>query len=214
MKIFMGIMEIAGHYAKLQDGFASMGVECTFVNLFNHHFKYKDAESGSILIKIKNLILRNLAVRNTNFVLKSWWYGWWIALNILFFLYAVIKYDVFIFGFTSASLWYRGLPILKYMNKKIVCRFHGDDLRPPYLSGSFAVDVDQFSVAECIRLAAEKKEMARKILQHLDVKLCSSSRVIASMKQLLRSPSSPASCPVRTLGPITHPHPRYRHGRG
>jgi hypothetical protein len=169
MKVFLGIIEIAGHYEKLKDGFASMGVECIFVDLFNHPFKYKNSECISILIRTRNLILRNVTGRNTNFVLKYWWYGWWVALNILLFCYALIKYDVFIFGFISASLWYRGLPILKYLNKKIICRFHGADLRPPYLSGSFAADADQFNVAECIRLAAEKKEMARKIEKYADV---------------------------------------------
>jgi hypothetical protein len=151
-----------------------MGIECTVVDLFDHRFKYRDVKRKSFLMKIKRLIMISVSSRqnsgeNPSFFVKCWRRGWWLVLNTAIFLYAVARYDVFILGFNSSFLWCRGLPILRYLNKKIICRFHGADLRPPYLSGGIAADAEQFNVADCIRLAAEKKSMVRKIQRHADV---------------------------------------------
>lgn len=170
MKIFMGITEIAGHYAKLKDGFVEMGVGCTFVDLFHHPFEYEYVKSKSILMRVKNLIIKKRSsLWEANFVSRYWWMGSWIVLNIVVFVYAAIKYDVFIFGFNSSFRWSRGLPVLRFLNKKIICRFHGADVRQPYMSGGIVAEDGKFNIEDIIKMSRKKKRQLKRIERFADI---------------------------------------------
>jgi hypothetical protein len=79
------------------------------------------------------------------------------------------RFDVFIYGFGSTFLWYRELPVLKLLHKKIIYCFHGSDARPPYLDGSVMAGDRQVSVAVCTRLTRNYKARLRRIERYADV---------------------------------------------
>jgi hypothetical protein len=170
MKIFIGLTEIAGHYRSLRDGFESIGLECTFVDLFNHPFKYKYDRKKSFFMKLKSLISKKMrTIKYRNFFVKYWWIAWWTILKFIVFTYGIIKYDVFILGFNSSFFGFYDLAILRALKKRIIYRFHGDDVRPAYLSGSFILNKKNFNAAECIKQAYEIKKKVRKIEKFSDV---------------------------------------------
>lgn len=58
-----------------------------------------------------------------------------VASHLLVLVWAIVRYDVFVFGFGTSFLRLRELPLLRLLGKRIVFVFHGSDARPPYIDG-------------------------------------------------------------------------------
>jgi len=170
MRIFIGLHEIAGHYKQLKKGFDGIGVQSDFIDLSNHPFRYNYLDKKNIFSKgIIFFSDKEKSSRHSHVFTKFFWTGCWVILRFFLFIWAVIKYDVFIFGFGSSFFYYYDLPILKLLNKKIIYRFHGADCRPPYLSGSMVAAAGAFSVDECITYTRKKKKLLKKIEKYADL---------------------------------------------
>jgi hypothetical protein len=63
--------------------------------------------------------------------------------KIAIFLWALPRFDVFIFGTFTTFFGFKELPLLKRLNKKIVYVFLGTDVRPSYLSGNEIIRLRQ-----------------------------------------------------------------------
>jgi glycosyltransferase involved in cell wall biosynthesis len=140
-RIFLGFSDIAGYFSRLKKGFDELGVKSDLYTSGRHPFEY-------------DLSRQNFPVKGFN-AATSWLHG--IAKNnhgllkkitkfsedftrILLFIYALFKYDVFIFGFKNCFFKRYGfadLPILKLFKKKVIFVFYGSDTRPPYICGDF-----------------------------------------------------------------------------
>jgi len=166
MKIFIGLCEIAGHYSKLKEGFDEIGIRSIFIDWFDHPFSYEQTVSNKNIIKIiRRLHKKLLETKKLNFFLI----GWLLFFRVILFIYDLLRYDVFIFGFDSSFLNTFDLPILKFLNKKIIYRFHGNDCRPPYLSGNIAAAGKSFDPKECIRKTYRKKKFLKKVERYADI---------------------------------------------
>ncbi|HSJ69440.1 MAG TPA: hypothetical protein VK921_17295 [Anditalea sp.] len=60
------------------------------------------------------------------------------VISIAFLTYAILKYDIFIFGFGTSMLNNnKDLPLLKFFGKTIISNVaHGSEARPPYINGA------------------------------------------------------------------------------
>lgn len=160
LRIFLGTREIAGYYAGLKQGFETLGVVTTLVDLSGHPFAYGGGlENGFIRL------MRRAARKKRGLP--------WLALDRLLrwllFLWMAPRHDVFIFGFAETILRdQRDLPLLKLLGKTIICYFHGSDSRPPYMDGAVDVAESEDGIAACMRLSAQRKRTVQRIDRYAD----------------------------------------------
>jgi hypothetical protein len=138
-KIFIGPIEISGYFANLASGMRSLGADVTFITYSKHIFGYVGEDESSLVGFIKWLRSRYLQTTNKNFLIRIFWLGLWQMAEVIFFLTALIRFDVFIFGFGQSLLWRNmDLPILRLFGKKIIFMMGmGSEMRPPYVDGTF-----------------------------------------------------------------------------
>jgi glycosyltransferase involved in cell wall biosynthesis len=173
MRIFIGLTEVAGTYGNLANGFRDLGIHATFVNLNEHPFQYAHGEVPSTFEKwLKYLANKRTSAPRSRVIPWAWWKGVQLLTQLLFFAHACIRYDVFIFGFTSSFFSFRDLPILKLLRKKIVYVFNGSDSRPSYLNGAEMFPLGTLSIRQCIDRTRRKKEIVRTIERYADAIVC------------------------------------------
>lgn len=168
-KIFIGLTEIAGCYNNLRKGFEELSVECDFITLNEHRFKYGQQQKSNFLIKLaKYAAKKQSATPKSNLLLKVWWKSLHHLLRMILFIWALLKYDVFIFGYQSSFLFFYDLPILKLLQKKIIYRFNGSDSRPPYIDGFIGRNAD-LTIENLIKRTWKQKNVLKKIEHYADV---------------------------------------------
>jgi glycosyltransferase involved in cell wall biosynthesis len=158
-RVFIGLTEIAGYYSNLKNGFDQLGIKCEHINLNSNPFKY--AKNQSKLSKFFDYLRDNKEAyakeygitRNfANKIKFRFWRNIFDLSKNLLFLYALISYDVFIFGFrTSFFEDKKDLGILKFFGKKIIYVFNGSDSRPPYLNGAY-FDFPDEKIADMVKI--------------------------------------------------------------
>lgn len=170
MKVLLGLTEIAGYYVNLKKGFQEIGVNCEFINLTPHPFKYGgDDVPNSLVALLRYCGLKRVSTPRTSILPKVFWIGCEIFLRLVFFLWALLRYDVFIFGFHTSFLGFYDLPILKLLNKKVIYMHHGSDSRPPYFDGFVMVPGKGIGIKKCISLTKKKKRNVQIIDKYADV---------------------------------------------
>ncbi len=164
-RIFIGLYEVAGYNTGLKKGFDELGVESIFVELMDHPFKYGENRSDNALIRfLKFFGNRIIAIPETN-IKKIILVLCLLIIEIPLFIWALFKYDVFIFGFKSSFFLFYDLPILKLFGKRIIYIFFGSDSRPPYISGRYF----NVPIQECISLTNNQKKSIKKIERYADI---------------------------------------------
>jgi glycosyltransferase involved in cell wall biosynthesis len=169
VKVFMGVVGIGKYYSTLKKGFEEMGVASIAVDLSDHSFQYEGTGACNVLVKALLLCRKKLLCKEkSKFSLRVYWKLYQI-LSCVLFIWAVSKYDVFIFGFASSFVSLYELAILKFIGKKVIYVFHGDDSRPPYLSGVQTRSDTESEIERCIKLTESKKKIVKQIEQYADV---------------------------------------------
>lgn len=161
-RIFLGLLEIAGYYTNLKTAFQSRGLECTFIDISDHSFKYGGSDIPNILVLWK-IWANKRAFSNENLLLKGFYVFISQMLSFPLFLWALYSFDVFIFSYGRSFLIKNlDLPILKLFNKKIIFVFFGSDSRPPYIE-KFIKSEDKYSILQCIKNTARQKNKLHQI---------------------------------------------------
>lgn len=138
MRILLGLTEVSGFFARLQSGFSELGVEAVHISLQGHRFAYSKASSQPRFVRWARWAVskRLLAIQ------VSRWHGmlWFppvIATRLFLFIWAAIRFDIFIMGAGSSFFGMRELPLLRLLGKIVIYTLHGTDARPPYIDGFF-----------------------------------------------------------------------------
>lgn len=177
MKIFIGLMEISGYYKHLKQGFQENGIDCTFVNLYNHPFNYGNDDVPYIVLLMKKMFARIRSNASKGHKIRKFLLIRILeVLKIVFFIWALCNHDVFILGFCSSFFganlpFFRHceLPVLRLFKKKIIFVFHGSDSRPPYIDGGIMAVGGNFTIEKCIELTAQKKKEILIIDKYADI---------------------------------------------
>lgn len=139
-RIFIGPHEIAGYYANLARGFREIGIDCDFITYSSHPSGYGNETKFPLLLRLARFFNKFRRNPNRPLVVRILIALPGEILTNIWGLFAIIKYDIFIFGF-GYSLLPRGnwdLMILKWLGKTVVSNvMHGSDIRPPYIDGSY-----------------------------------------------------------------------------
>ena len=136
MKIFIGLRELSGYYHNLKQGFDTLGIESVFVNLSGHPYQY-GTDANPAWINAINRMAQKVGTRFfSSWTLRILWIGFFQnVLSLFLFLWALFKFDAFIFASNSTFFFFLDLPVLKMFKKKIIYVFHGSEARPVYLNG-------------------------------------------------------------------------------
>lgn len=172
MRIFIGITEIAGYYGNLQKGFRDLGIACDFINLYESAFYHQPDEKSSLPRQlIRWVAAKNASTTGAPLGRRIFWKAVHTLIAMGVFLWALPRYDVFIFSYGITFLFFYDLPLLKFFKKKLVFVFNGSDTRPAYI-GYPANRASGYSVEDCIRHARRQKRMVRTIERYADAVIC------------------------------------------
>lgn len=168
-KIFIGLTEIAGYYGNLIRSFDELGIDATFVASGEHRFQYKGEKENFFTKFLKYAGRKKTSTPRSNILLIVWWSIVRILLKLLLFLWAITKFDVFVFGFGTSFFRYYDLPIIKALGKKIFYVFHGSDCRPAYIDGTKVGQRKDISLDLCISLTRRQKLKLAMIERYTDM---------------------------------------------
>ncbi len=140
-RVFIGTSEIAGYYSGLAQGFREIGVPVTKLLRKEHQFNYeKSSVAERIIRKIGGIYREASKSDKKRHVLVSR-----VPILERKITNRIIKrHDLFIFGFMNSldGIMIGGrrltdLKRIKRAGKKVICVFHGSDVRPRWLNGTF-----------------------------------------------------------------------------
>ncbi|WP_420860655.1 glycosyltransferase [Algirhabdus cladophorae] len=167
-RVFIGTEEIAGYYSGLAQGFREIGVPVTKFLSQEHSFKYeKSSVAEQVLRKIGRKYREASKTDQKKHILVSRIprLERWITKQI------IRRHDLFIFGFmTSLDGMMVGGPRLtdlkriKRAGKKIICVFHGSEVRPRWLNGKFI----DYSTDDLLARAKKQIQWLRVIEEYAD----------------------------------------------
>jgi hypothetical protein len=166
-KIFMGLTEVAGYYNNLKKGFDVLGIDSLFVDGSRHRFGYEGERPRNLLV---SLLRYTGSKRNSHDARLKWlWQLAYHATRLPLLAWALLRYNVFIFGFKSSLLpGFWDLPILKLWGKRVIYVFHGSDSRPPFINRVFlGADLERL-IRDCLELTRKQKEQIRPIERYAD----------------------------------------------
>lgn len=168
-RVFLGLTEVAGYYTRLERGFRELGIETVFVDLGENRFAYEGGKPANRLIGVAQAFgRRRAATPRAKLLRKVFWSGLQRAASLPLMIWALARYDVFIFGYTTSFVALQELRLLKLAGKRVIYVFHGGDSRPPYLEG-FTVAAGWASTPEqCIRLTRRQKRRIRLVERYAD----------------------------------------------
>jgi hypothetical protein len=174
MRVFIGMMEIAGYYSNLKKGLRELGIDTVFVDLEAHPFQYMGHDVPNPLVRLTTYVSGKRAHTprspKLNLLIKTFWKSLELPLRLLLMIWAVAKYDVFIFAGAGKSFFYfHDLILLRMLNKKIIFVFNGSDARPPYINGAVMASDRGYTIEQCIQLTKKRKKALKKIERYADV---------------------------------------------
>jgi glycosyltransferase involved in cell wall biosynthesis len=135
-KIFMGLGNVAGYFSNLKNGFDQIGEQSYHLNVDHHVYVLRETDSTNIYIRLLRYLYGTRSNKKLGKLKK-------ISLALIYkmslipmFIWALLRFDIFIFGFNHSFFRLYDLPILKFFGKKIIFVYLGSDARPPYMNGA------------------------------------------------------------------------------
>jgi glycosyltransferase involved in cell wall biosynthesis len=158
-RIFLGPTEVAGCFGNLTIALRDLGVDAVHVNLSPHRFGYPEATPPPLAVRL-GVLAKRRAASETTFAPRIFWRGVQATTTFAILLWALVRFDVFVFGFGQSLLRLHELALLKLLRKRLVFVLHGSDARPAYMNG--ATSREPWDVGEIIaRTRALKRRLGR-----------------------------------------------------
>lgn len=169
-RILLCPVEIAGYYVGLEAGLRELGVDALAIDLGGNPFSYRTGSTRlPIVVRLaQRACAGHRATMPSRLLRLCWWRAARIATNLLVLIWAVARFDVFVFSFGTSFLGLRELPLLRRLGKRMVFVFHGSDARPPYISGVRIAPDGAMSITDCQALTRRKKASILWIERHAD----------------------------------------------
>ena len=135
----MGLGNIAGYFSNLKNGFDQIGEQSYHLNVDHHVYTSRETDSINIYIRLLRYLYGTRSNEKLGKLQK-------ISLALIYkislipmFIWALLRFDIFIFGFNHSFFRLYDLPILKFFGKKIIFVYLGSDARPPYMNGKVII---------------------------------------------------------------------------
>lgn len=164
-RIFIGMQEIAGYYSNLAEGLREQNQDVTLFYLYEHPFYKNNSVDLWWLPRIVRFCNRKMIDPfQKNIVKKFSWKVLEKSARLLYFLWAIGKHDMFIFGFGISFLPFQvDVLLIRAIGKKVICNLaHGTEARPPY-SGAELQELEISHKSDKQKLQFLKKTVRRKV---------------------------------------------------
>jgi glycosyltransferase involved in cell wall biosynthesis len=166
-KIFMGLGNIAGYFSNLKNGFDQIGEQSYHLNVDHHVYTSRETDSINIYIRLLRYLYGTRSNKKLGKLQK-------ISLALIYkitlipmFIWALLHFDIFIFGFNHSFFRLYDLPILKFFGKKIIFVYLGSDARPPYMNG-IEIIYNNGSIEDTLRRTANVKKKINYVEKYSD----------------------------------------------
>jgi hypothetical protein len=171
-RILVGPWEVAGYYRNLCEGFRQLGVPYDFITYKSHAFGYGGETRQPTLLRIARWFSRIHNKSGRSRVARLFGALPFEILTSVWALWAICRYDVFIFGFGLTLL--RGnwdLPILRMLGKTVITNLsHGSEARPPFIDGFYqAREAETVSAATLYNLTKRNKRCVAMHEKYVDI---------------------------------------------
>lgn len=167
--IFIGPIEITGQYRNLAIAIRKQNFNCDYYTFYSHPFSYGgDLGSSRVPYMMRRVHRYGKSAGSIKRLLSIIAFEF---LRLIFFIKAVQKYDVFLFGFGASLL--RGnidLPVLRLFGKKIVANMsHGSDMTPAYLNGALMNENGEMpEICDLIQITRNQLKVVRRFEKYAD----------------------------------------------
>ncbi len=149
LRIFIGLVEVAGYYGQLSRGLEELGVRTTYVPL--NFLKYDYTPPNGLVKLLRRAVQLRTSNRRQKWFVRLWWRIVHYLTLATLFAWAVTTHDVFIFSFKSSFFYFWDLRLLRALNKRVVYVFHGSDSRPPYIGRGAQTRMDPRDIVALAR---------------------------------------------------------------
>ncbi len=167
-RIFAGLAEICGYNSNLKEGFAELGVPVELVMMFPDPYAYTAGDSNALARFARTAHHRRIATPRNRFFNKIVWRILDPLARFVLLVWAIPRFDVFIFSYGITFFEQRDLPLLRALGKIIICVFYGSDERPHYLSGVSAELPYEIDAAWYAARSLEQKTMLKRVAASAD----------------------------------------------
>jgi hypothetical protein len=162
MRIFIGLIEVAGRNVALKRGLEALGHSVIFATLSVHPAEYEAGEEPAWARFLRRVAEFRRRRRRLSPPLRYALLSLELALRWPIFLYLLATHDLFIYSSGTTFFRHWDYTLIRFVGKKLICQFHGSDSRPPYLNGAYATSPG-FSIESCIEATRETKALVRKV---------------------------------------------------
>ena len=168
--VLIGFREVAGYCRNLRLGFEEAGMHATFVDLFDDPMRYRaaGAQRGMVHLLARLRLGRAAPGRLPGAV----WLVLYRIVMTAYFVYALFRYDVFVFAGSNSFFALRELPLLKRLGKQVIHVYLGTDSRPSYLNGAELAPSRGLTTAAIVAATREKVRLLRLVERHADWIVC------------------------------------------
>jgi glycosyltransferase involved in cell wall biosynthesis len=157
-RVFIGLREVAGFGRGLKAGFDQLGIDSVFLNIGYNPFEYEVRNNPAWANQLSSASSRLGKHFTGSWLKRILWIGFFQNLFAApAFLWALWRYDAFIFGSVATFFFFLELPILKLFGKTVIFVFLGSDSRPVYLNGYVMTDAELPTIRKGIKLARLQK---------------------------------------------------------
>lgn len=169
-RVLLGPVEIAGYYAGLARALREVGVHAVAVDLEGHPFRYEtDPTYEAPFVRLARRAYRGRRSGESSRLVRWLWNVPLVVASLFALVWAILRFDAFIFSFgkTPLALW--ELPLLRRLGKRLIFVFNGSDARPPYIDGARMGPGRGLSITEGIALTRRMKRDISRIERYADV---------------------------------------------
>jgi hypothetical protein len=167
MRIFCGLSDVAGYYTRLRRGMLELGVDCLVVELIPHPYEYSD-EVPPAVVRVARFAFSLQGIQTSRWPSRLFLNLFRRLSMCLLFVWALVRFDTFIFASMTYFVTPHELILLKLCRKRVIHVFHGSDSRPAYIDGAHAFGKDYDPIALSLA-AAEQKRRIRLVERRSDV---------------------------------------------
>lgn len=162
MRIFIGLVEVAGRNSALKRGLEEIGHSVTLVVLSDHWAQYDMGRELAVARWLRKLGERRRCLGPSSGPAVQALRLLDLGLRGALFLYLLCTHDVFIYSSGTSFFRHWDYALIRRLRKTLICQFHGSDARPPYLNGAYVARSD-FSIERCIAATRQMKGLMRLI---------------------------------------------------
>ncbi len=172
MRVFVGPTEVAGYYSALVPGLRAVGIEVVFADFSRDRRGYANRGAQHPLARAAlALLARQEAATSAGSRRLADAYGRaHSAMRFALLLWAALRCDAFIYAFGGSITWRPEWEygLLRRLGRRLVFVFHGSDSRAAYFGTAVMTAKGGGSIADCVRLTAERKAVVSRVDRFAD----------------------------------------------